>query len=110
MAHFWPILPILGAKKIFLKNLTLSHTTSYGFLAPCQNLEKANDTIQRKHLDRRKDKLTEEWKDRHKDERMDGQTLFYRTLPANTGGPIKAYSYREILKSDCKCHTLHIIT
>ena len=42
---FWPIFPIFGAKKIFLENLALSCTTSYGFLAPCQNLEKVNDTI-----------------------------------------------------------------
>ena len=49
---FWPIFvhifPIFGAKKNFLKNLALSCTTSYGFLAPCQNLEKVIDTIQRK--------------------------------------------------------------
>ena len=47
--YFWPILgpifPILGAKNIFLENPALSCTTSYGFLAPCQNLEKVNDTI-----------------------------------------------------------------
>ena len=55
-------------KKIFLENQALSRTTSYGFLAPCQDLEKTNDTIPRKRLDRRKD----------------GQTL-----AANTGGPKK---------------------
>ena len=59
LAHFWPTFPIFGAKKIFLKNLALSHTTSYGFLASCQNLEKTNDTIPRKHPDRRKDRRTE---------------------------------------------------
>ena len=59
MAHFWPIFPILGAKKFFLENPALSHTTSYGFLASCQNLEKTNDTIPRKCPDRQKD----EWKD-----------------------------------------------
>ena len=68
---FWPIFPIFGAKKIFLENPALSRTTSYGFLAPCQNLEKVNDTIQRKRPDRGKD----------------GQTLFYRTLPATAGSP-----------------------
>ena len=52
---FWPIFPIFGAKKIFLENPALSRTTSYGFLAPCQNLEKVNDTIQRKCPDRQKD-------------------------------------------------------
>ena len=46
---FWPI---FGAKKIFLESLALSRTTSYGFLAPCQNFEKVNHTIQRKHPDR----------------------------------------------------------
>ena len=71
---FWPIFTIFGAKKIFLENPTLSRTTSYGFLAPSQNLEKVNDTIQRKRLDRR----TEGWKHR--------QILFYRTLAATTGG------------------------
>ena len=72
---FWPIFPIFGAKKIFLENPVLSCATSYGFLAPCQNLEKVYDTIQRKHLDRQKDG------------QKDGQTLFYRTLPATTGAP-----------------------
>ena len=71
LAHFWSIFPIFGAKKNFLENLALPHTTSYGFLAPCQNLEKTNDAIPRKHPDRRKD----------------GQTLFYRTLPAAARGP-----------------------
>ena len=32
LTHFWFIFPILGANKI-LKNLALSHTISYGFLA-----------------------------------------------------------------------------
>ena len=75
LAHFGPISPIFGPKKIFLENPALSHTTSYGFLAPCQNLEKVNDTIQRKRPDRKKDRRT------------DGQTLFYRTLPTTAGGP-----------------------
>ena len=74
MAHFGSIFPIFHAKKIFLENPALSHTTSYGFLAPCQNLEKVNDTIQRKRPDRRKDRRT------------DGQTLFYRTLPTTAEG------------------------
>ena len=55
---FWPILSILGAKKIFLENLALSHTTSHGVLAPYQNLEKINDTIPRKRPDREKDGRT----------------------------------------------------
>ena len=60
---FWPIFgsifSILGAKKFYLENLALSCTTLYGFLAPCQNLEKTNDTIPRQRLDRWKDGRTE---------------------------------------------------
>ena len=55
LTHF----PNVWDKKIFLENLALSCTTSYVFLAPCQNLEKVNNTIQRKCLDRR----TEGWTD-----------------------------------------------
>ena len=62
---FCPIFPIFGAKKIFPKNPALSRTTSHGILAPCQNLEKINDTIPRKHLDRQ---------DRRSDRRMEGRT------------------------------------
>ena len=38
-----------GGSFFFLGNLALSHTPSYRFLAPCQNLERTNDTISRKH-------------------------------------------------------------
>ena len=62
LAHFQFIFPNFGAKKFFLENQALSRTTLCGFLAPCQNLEKANDTIPRKHLERSKDR------------RMDGRT------------------------------------
>ena len=60
---FWPIFPHFWGKKNFLENLALSRTTSYGFLAPCQNLEKVNDTIQRKCPDRQTEGWTELWKD-----------------------------------------------
>ena len=43
----WPIFPILEAQNFFRK-IRLLHTTSHGFLAPCQNLEKTNGTIPRK--------------------------------------------------------------
>ena len=77
---FWSIFPILCAKNVLLENLVLSRTTSHGILAPCQNLEKINDAIPRKHPDRRKDG--------QKDWRKDRRTLFYRTLPATAGDPI----------------------
>ena len=44
-----------SSKKIFPENPPLPHTTSYGFLAASQNLEKANDAIPRKRPDRRTD-------------------------------------------------------
>ena len=60
---FWPIFGPFsnfgGKKKFFLENLALSRTTSYGFLAPCQNLDKSNDTIPRKHSDRKRNRGTE---------------------------------------------------
>ena len=49
LAHF----PHFGGKKIFS---AVSCTTSYGFL---QNLEKVNDTIQRKWPDRRMEGQTD---------------------------------------------------
>ena len=77
-SQFW------GGEKISLENPALSHPTSYGYLASCQNLEKTNDTITRKCLGRRKDGRMEG--------RKDGQTLFHRTLLANTRGPKSPYS------------------
>ena len=50
------IVLISGAKKVFPKNLAVSHTSWYRFLPPCQNLEKTNDPIQRKYPDRQQDK------------------------------------------------------
>ena len=79
--YLWPI---FGAKKIFLENSSLSRTASYGFLAPCQNFKKVNDTVQKKSPDGRKDG------------RKDRQTLFYRTLPATAGGPI----YKDYFRVD----------
>ena len=46
---FWPIFPILGQKKTFWK---IQLIISYRILAPCQNLEKTNNTIPRKCPDR----------------------------------------------------------
>ena len=51
LAHFWPVFPIFWAKNFLMENPALSSTTSYGFLASCQTLEKANDTIPRKRPD-----------------------------------------------------------
>ena len=77
----WVHFPNFWGKKIFLENPALSCTTSYGLLAPCQNLEKVKDTIQRKCPDR--------WRDGEKDRRMGGRTdrSLYRTLLATAGGP-----------------------
>ena len=51
LVHF----PNFGDKKKLSENPALSSTTSYGFLAPCQNLEKTDDAIPRKHPDGRTD-------------------------------------------------------
>ena len=76
--YFWsnfdPFSQCFGQRKFFEKDLVLSHTTSFGFLAlhHAKNLEKTNNPIPRKHLDRGKD----------------GQTLFCRTHQAIAAGPI----------------------
>ena len=57
----------------------ISISTSYGFLALFQYLEKTNDSIPKKNT--HTDKRTKRWM-----EEMNGQTLFYRTLLAATGG------------------------
>ena len=61
-------------QNFFFWKIQLSRT-SYGFLAPCQNLVRTNGTIPRKCLDK--------WKDE--------QTLFYRTLPVTAGGPVRRF-------------------
>ena len=83
MPCFWPVFGPFSqfwGQKFFPENPALSCTTSYGFLASCQNLVKTNNVIPRKRPDRRKDGWKDGWKD--------GQTLlFYRTFPATAGGP-----------------------
>ena len=69
---FWPISPIFRAKKVFPRNRVVKP----GFLAPCQNSEKFNDLISRKHLDR--------CQTLGKDE----QTLFHKILSAAAMGLI----------------------
>ena len=62
-------------KKLFSKNLVLSCTISYGFLATCQNLGKTNDTIPRKRKERRTDGRTD---------RMTDRPYFTGALPINS--------------------------
>ena len=61
LARLWSIFVIFGAKTIFMENSALSCTTSYGFLASCQNLQKSNDTVPRKRPDRRTEGRTKVW-------------------------------------------------
>ena len=63
--QFWVHFPNFWGKKNF------PGKSGSGFLAPCQNLEKVNDTIQRKHPDRRKDGRTEAQTEGRKDGRTD---------------------------------------
>ena len=70
----------------------------YGPLRPCQVSEKTNESIPRKLTDNRKDG----WKDE--------QTLFYRTLPAEAGGPIKFFNHQQYFKTfQTRGHTSWII-
>ena len=50
--HFFGPFPKFWGQKKFFQKIGLSCTTSKGFLAPCQNSEKSNDPIPRKHPDR----------------------------------------------------------
>ena len=95
MAHFYSIFPILGAKKIVLENLALSHTTSHGFLKFRKHLEKTNKhgKIQKKQMIQLEENA---WTEGRTERRKGGQTLFQRTLPATAGGPIMI---KSILKS-----------
>ena len=96
---------------ISLENLVLSCTTSYGFLAPCQNIEKNGLT------DRRMEGQTEGQKDRRKDGQKDRQIFFHRTLLITARGPKvqKACTFWDY--SSVKigfnmintCHTLSIV-
>ena len=61
----------------------MSHTTSYGFLAPCQNLEISNDIYNSKKTARGKDRQ----KDEQKDRRAEGRTDPFHKIPAIAGGP-----------------------
>ena len=84
---FGPFFKFLGQKKTFPENLALSHTTLNVILAPCQNLEKINATIPRKHPDRQKGR----------------QTLFYRTILVTAWGPINdmvIFNHRLAIKLD----------
>ena len=62
---FVPFSQFWGQKVFFPENPAPSRTTSYRFLAPCQNLKKTNNTISRKRQVRRKDGRTDGRTDRH---------------------------------------------
>ena len=63
-----------GGKKCFSEKYGCHQKTSNEFPAPCQNSEKSNDPVSRKHLDRRQDRRTD-------------RPYFIRTLPATVGSP-----------------------
>ena len=81
---FWPVFgpfsQFLGQKNFYGKSGSVP-TTSYGFLPSCQNLEKTKDIIPTK------------------------QILFYRTLPATTGVPIKPHDHTERRSNTCMMQT-----
>ena len=59
LVHFWPIFPIFGAQKFSGKSDSVTHNFIW-FLAPCQILEKINDAIPRKRLNRLRHGRTDE--------------------------------------------------
>ena len=75
---FWPIFPIFGAKRFFLRNPALSHRKKHGPLTSCWVSQKTNESIPRKLPDGR----TERWKDGKTERR----TLIHRTLPTTARG------------------------
>ena len=81
LGHFWQFLDIFARWDFFQKIFSLSHATLYGPLTPCWVSEKTNKPIPRKLTKRRKNGRT------------DGQTLFYRTRPAEDEGPIRKDSF-----------------
>ena len=68
MAHF----PNFWGNESFYTKNRLSCTTSKGFLEPCQNSEKSNDPVPRKHPEMAGGK--------------NGQILFHRILSASARG------------------------
>ena len=70
-----------------------SGTTSHEFLAPCQNLEKTNDSIPRKCLDRRKDR------------RMDGSTNRRTSSPYFIGDEPNHYKDIKTQYKDAPNHS-----
>ena len=65
--HFWLFLVIFDWWRFFPRNLALSNRTIYAPL-----MSQSQQKI---------------WKDGRTGRRKDGQTLFYRTVPAEVGGP-----------------------
>ena len=63
---------VRGKRILSEKSFARLRTSSFGFLAPCQNLEKTNDLVPRKHPDRGKD----------------GHILIYKTYRATAAGPV----------------------
>ena len=97
LGYFWPILVIFAWWGFFPKKLG-SVTHNY-IWAPNTMLSfrKNYESILRKLTDRRKDGQKDGWKD--------GQTLFYRTLPADAGGPITAKIVPGLDKSNSQWFT-----
>ena len=92
LGHFWPFFNIFARWGIFFKKSTLPNATIYGPVTPCYVSEKTNEPIPRNLTDRRKDGRKDGWTERW----TDGQTLFYRTLPAEAEGPKTEKSKKDI--------------
>ena len=78
LGHIWLFLVIFAWWGFFPKDPALSHTTIYGPLNHAK--------FQKKLMNLSRENLQT---DGRMDGKMNGQTLFYRTLPAKAKGPIR---------------------
>ena len=82
-------------QKKFPENPALSRTTSYRFLALCQNSEKTMIHFQ-------ENTGTEGWTEGQTERQKDGQILFYRTLPTTTRGLINYFNLENFASFSVK--------
>ena len=76
----WPIFGLFSqfwGQKKKIQKILLSCKTSYGFLVPCQDLEKIDHVIPRKRSDGRMEGRKDGRSERRNDRRTDGKALFH---------------------------------
>ena len=82
LGHFWPFLVIFARWRFFPTDTALPHKTIYG---PPTHVK-----LQKKLISHSRENL-------RTDGRTDGQTLFYRILSAEAGGPTRHWNENMVL-------------